>query len=109
MPIIWQPINALSFLQRGNDAIRRAEEAVREGKFRLDLKSIRIVSPILHPGQVICFQGVSVTGVAMLFPVATAMNVILVDNSQVINVHNNYPNGPITGTNSSPGVSCLEM
>ncbi len=53
MPIIWQPIYGLSFLQRGHDAIRRAEEAVREGEFRLDLKSIRIVSPILHPGQVI--------------------------------------------------------
>ena len=52
VPIKWQPINAISFLQRGNDAIRRAEEAVREGEFRLDLKSVRIVSPILHPGQV---------------------------------------------------------
>ncbi len=53
VPVIWQPITAISFLQRGNDAIRRAEEAVREGEFRLDVKSIRVVSPILHPGQVI--------------------------------------------------------
>ena len=53
MPNIWQPINAITFLQRGNDAIRRAEEAVREGGFRLELNSVRIVSPILHPGQVI--------------------------------------------------------
>ena len=52
VPAIWQPINATSFLQRGNDAIRRAEEAVREGNFRLPAESFKIVSPIIHPGQV---------------------------------------------------------
>lgn len=54
MPKQWGHLDALTFLRNGDDAFRRADEAIKSGKFRLRLTTVKMLAPIVAPGQVIC-------------------------------------------------------
>ena len=57
LPEQWQPIDPISFLKYGEDAFRRADEAVVEGVHRYPLSGLEILSPVPKPGQVVTVAG----------------------------------------------------
>lgn len=57
LPEQWQPIDPINFLNHGEDAFRRAQEAVQEGVHRVAVSQIEILSPVPKPGQVISIAG----------------------------------------------------
>ncbi|EKX53596.1 hypothetical protein GUITHDRAFT_100580 [Guillardia theta CCMP2712] len=62
LPRQWQPLDSIAFLQRGADALRRADEAMSERANLIPLSQVRLLAPVTNPGKVIVVENVIVGG-----------------------------------------------
>jgi len=53
LPAKWQPLDAIAFLRKGDDAFRRADETIRRGEFRVPIDDVRLLAPVTNPGVVL--------------------------------------------------------